>query len=462
MKLLPGLLFGAIAVVASAQQAPPAAISTSMGSLTDGTAYRIDVPSAWNGTLLVGLDYAAGPAAPSPSSALLLAHGYAMAGTTRLVTGWDVTKSIANQIATIDLFIQRHRAPARVFVLGSSLGAHTGAATIQARPDRFDGAVLMCGGLAGAVGLWNSKLDALYVVKTLLAAADPSLPVIGIPDDFATTTRPAWLKMLAAAQQTPEGRARIALAAVIAQLPTWSDPRKPQPLSSNLSALQEGLYDSLAGGPLPVVGQAMSSRNEIERRSGGNISSNVGIDYADLLMRSGNADIVAALYQQSHLDLRADLDRLARAPRISPDPNARSWAAPGLWDGNLRMPVLTVNGIGDPISPVSGQQAYQHIVDAAGKGDLLRQAYTNTAGHCGFSPGETLAAVDALSARVATGHWGDSTNPYVLNAAAEAAAAGPARFAPYQPAAFMRPFTACDLGAPRTANGRASGATACR
>ena len=426
------------ASVAAAQTPPPApSPATTMGTLPDGTAYRMDVPPNWNGTLLVGLDYAAGPLAPVSSA--LLSRGYAMAGTTRLVTGWDVTKSIANQLATLDLFNQRYRAPVRVFVLGSSLGAHTGAATIQARPDRFAGAVLMCGGLAGAIGLWQSKLDAVFVAKTLLAAGNPALPVTGVPADFATTARPAWLKVLADAQQSPTGRARIALAAVIGQLPTWSDPRKPQPAESNLAGLQEGLYDSLAGGPLPVIGQAMSSRNEIERRSGGNISSNVGVDYADLLKRSGRADLVDALYHEAGLDLAQDLKALAAAPRVRADTAAVAWAQPGVWTGALRMPVITVNGIGDNISPVAGQDAYQRIVEKAGKADLLRQTYTNTAGHCGFSPGETVAAVDALSARVTTGQWGDSTNPFVLNAAAQSAAAGPARFVPYRPTPFMRP-----------------------
>lgn len=425
------------AVPAMAQTTAP--LATSSGTLADGTAYRIDVPPGWNQILLVGLDYAASP--PNAASQALLARGYAMAGTTRLVTGWDVSASIANQLATIDRFTEAHGQPQRVFVLGSSLGAHTGAATIQAHPERFQGALLMCGGLAGAVGLWDSKLDALFVAKTLLAPDDPATPIIRIPADFAQAARPAWLKMLAAAQETPAGRARIALAAVIAQLPTWSNARKPQPAASDLAALQAGLYDSLAGGPLPVVGQAMSSRNEIERRSGGNISSNVGVDYADLLERSGNAELVAAVYREANLDLRADLAALARAPRIASDARARAWAAPGIWTGAVAMPVLTINGIGDQISPVAGQDAYQRAVERAGKGELLRQLYTNTAGHCGFSAAETVTAVDALRERVASGRWGD-LDADRLNTAAQSLNLGPARFERYSPPVFLRPHFA--------------------
>ena len=140
---------------------------------------------------------------------------------------------------------------------------------------------------------------------------------------------------------------------------------KPQPADFDLAALQDGLYDSLAGGPLPLIGQAMSSRNEIERRSGGNISSNVGVDYADLLRRSGRAELVDALYREAGLDLAADLGTLAKAPRVSADAKAATWAAPGVWTGDLRVPVLTVNGIGDNISPVSGQDAYQREIGRA-------------------------------------------------------------------------------------------------
>ena len=133
MRILLALAWTFVVIPSSAwAQTPPApGTRTSTGMLPDGTAYRIDVPAQWNGTLLIGLDYAAGM--PNPTSVALLARGYAMAGTTRLVTGWDVSQSIANQLSVIDLVGQRHRAPARVFVLGSSLGAHTGAATIQAQ-----------------------------------------------------------------------------------------------------------------------------------------------------------------------------------------------------------------------------------------------------------------------------------------------------------------------------------------
>lgn len=431
--------------IALATPAAALAAVTTTGALNDGTAFRIDYPDQFNGTLLVGLDYASG----NPNSAqtqALLARGYAMAGTTRFVTGgWNTAGAIDNQVEVVQKFKGIHGNPARTVAFGSSAGGHTGAATIQARPDVFNGAVLMCGGLSGTVGQWHAKLDAVYVAKMLLAPNNPNLPVINVPDDFATNARPAWLAMMANAQQTPEGRARIALAAVLGQLPTWSHSAKPKPAEWDLQALQAGLYDSLAGGPLPTIGQAMSSRNEIERRSGGNISSNVGVDYAELLNRVDNADIVRQLYREANLDLKEDLKTLARSPRYKADPKAILWAEPGIFDGELEVPVLTVNNIGDNISTVASQTAYENEAERAGAEHMLRQLYVESAGHCGFSAAETVAAVETLQERLLTKKWSDSANPHKLNALARSLNLGAARYIDYQPDQFARPFTECDL-----------------
>ena len=125
------------------------------------------------------------------------------------------------------------------------------------------------------------------------------------------------------------------------------------------------------------------------------------------------SDLVRELYRQAGLDLNADLETLRRAPRVTADSKALAWTASATWDGKLAVPVLTVNGIGDNISPVAGQEAYERAVRAAGRAEMLRQVYTNSAGHCGFSAAEVVTAVEALVARLKTGQWGDATNPFV-------------------------------------------------
>lgn len=93
-----------------------------------------------------------------------------------------------------------------------------------------------------------------------------------------------------------------------------------------------------------------------------------------------------------------------------------------------------------------------------GHDNLLRQIYVHRAGHCSFTPAETLTAFQTLINRINTGEWG-STDSGLLNQ--EAAALGPSlnifagsggivatppAFFHFEPRAFLRPFDARDLG----------------
>jgi len=65
------------------------------------------------------------------------------------------------------------------------------------------------------------------------------------------------------------------------------------------------------------------------------------------------------------------------------------------------------------------------------------------AGHCTFTPAETVAALQALISRLDSGHWAGVTDPSVLNANATSLGAlnvAPASFIPFEPAQFLRPF----------------------
>jgi pimeloyl-ACP methyl ester carboxylesterase len=424
------------ALACTVQAAAP--VKTTEGKLTDGTPYRIDMPQHWNGAVLIGLDYASRPRGPDADA--LLAEGYAMAGTTRQISGWAIQRAAANAIETLDLFEAKYGKAALPIELGQSQGGHTAAVSVQAYPGRWRGAVAKCGGLSGAVGQWQAKLDGLFIAKVLLAP-DSNLPVTGIPDDWEKTALPAWTAMLDAAEKTPAGRARIAFAARVAQLPDWSDPAKPAPAVGDAAARARGLADSLVRG---LVRQAMSSRNQVEHLSGGNISANEGVDYGALLAAVDQDGLVRSLYREAGLSLDGDLATLARAPRLKADPKALAYVATGAFDGDIKLPVLTLNGLGDPISPPASQQFYQQAVERAGKGALLRQTYTHSAGHCGFTPAETVASVHALVTRIKSGQWPD-TSPAGMTALAGATGLGESRFVAYAPPPFVRAYSACTL-----------------
>ena len=425
-----------VALACAAHAATP--VNSTEGKLKDGTSYRIDMPQHWNGAVLIGLDYAS--RAPGPDAEALLAQGYAMAGTTRAVSGWAIHRAAANAVETLDLFEAKYGKAPLPIEFGQSQGGHTAAVSAQAYPARWRGAMVQCGGLSGAIGQWQGKLDGLFVAKALLAP-NSDLPVTNIPDDWQKTALPAWTAMFEQAEKTPAGRARIALAARIAQLPEWSIPSKPEPAAGDAQARASGLADSLVRG---LLRQALSSRNQIEHLSGGNISANTGVDYGALLAVADADGLVRGLYRDAGLSLDADLATLAKAPRLAADPKAVAYFATGTFDGDLKMPVLTMTGIGDAISPIAAQQDYQAAVERAGKGALLRQTYTHSAGHCGFTPAETVAGVHALVTRIKSGRWPD-TSPAGMTALARETGLGESRFIPYTPPVFLRSYPACTL-----------------
>ncbi|SHG15571.1 alpha/beta hydrolase [Geodermatophilus nigrescens] len=412
------------------------------GTLEDGTPYEFVVPADWDGTVVVALDFA-GPGPAQELTARLLSDGVARGGTTRAVTGWDIASAIDNQAEALARFEEAY-GPARYAIAsGTSMGGFVSAGVAQVHPEVFDAAVPFCGGLGGSVGQWNQKLDTVFVLEHLVA---PGLPVVDVPADVAGAQR-AWIDALAAAQQTAEGRARIALAAAIGQLPAWGvrpdGTAPPPPDPRDAAALQEGAYLALAGGPLPYVGQAMSSRRQITAVVGGNPSWNTGVDYAEQLRRADPElrRAVRELYAAAGLDLGADLDALAAAPRIAADPAAVERFARGIvLDGDLQVPVLTVSGTGDQISTVAQQQSYEDRVRREGANRLLRQTYVESVGHCTFSGAEQQAALRTMGDRLESGSW-PATSPQAMNARAAELGADPApRYVGYTPPRFNRPY----------------------
>ncbi|WP_370964319.1 hypothetical protein [Amycolatopsis sp. cg9] len=425
--------------------APIAAARCVGGQLADGTPYSFAEPVRWNGAVLVDLDFAAG-GLPSALTASLVARGYAVGGTTRTVSGWHIARAIDNQAEALGRFETAFGRARYAIAEGRSMGGMVAAGVAQVHPDRFDAAVPMCGGLGGSVGQWNQKLDTVFTLKTLLFR-DSALPVTGIPADVPGTQQ-RWLSAVTSAQATAGGRARIALAAAIGQLPGWGlaadGSPTPVPDARDADAVERGMYLALAGGPLPYLGQAVSSRRAIEQLAGGNPSWNIGIDYVRQLALAApeQQDAVRRLYARAGLDLRADLGRLAAEPRVPADPAAVRYLERGIvFTGDLRIPVLTVNGTGDQISTVAQQQSYGTLARRAGNASLLRQTYVQTAGHCTFTTGEQQAAIDRVLTRLRTGHWPD-TAPPTMNHLAAAVDGVPGRYLPYLLPWFNRMYPA--------------------
>src|SRR5260221_6920686 len=192
----------------------------------------------------------------------------------------------------------------------------------------------MCGVMAGGIGTWNQALDSAFSFNVLLASN--TLPVVHITNPSAAFNQAE--SILGSAQNTPQGRARIALAAALADVPGWFDQASSEPASNDFSTQEQNqfLWESKVDFLF-----AFFARAELESRAAGNPSWNTGVNYRVQLEHSADSTEVAALYKQAGLSLDQDLNALNAATRISADPGAESYLNQYItFDGNLNIPVL--------------------------------------------------------------------------------------------------------------------------
>ena len=456
---LRGICAGAMAALGLALLPAGAAaggVTTLTGTTTESSGlvsqYKIEVPAPWNGTLVLyshGYSFSPSPATDvgdPVTGAWLLGHGYALAGSSYATSGWALQQAFQDQIAVLDVFASNFGTPARTIAWGHSLGGMITAGLVQLFPDRFSAALPMCGVVAGGPGVWNQGLDSEFALATLQAPGAFKLVNFTSFGDAAANFGAAS-SALSAAQGTPQGRARIALSAALADVPGWFDPASAEPAATDFGA-QEINQFNWDNNPDFLFG--FFGRAELEARAGGNFSWNTGVDYRVQLSHSVDKGEVMALYAAAGLDLNHDLDTLNAAPRIAANPAAAAYVSKFItYNGSLNMPVLTMHTTGDGLVEVTDENAYASVVRSAGDNSLLRQVFVHRAGHCTFTPGETITAFQTLIHRLDTGRWEDSTSAASMNASAAALGgapfnpAGPS-FITFQPDQFLRPFDARD------------------
>lgn len=394
------------ATIASAPSAPPAPGSDEAGQLLPGGGqWSVQMPQNWNGTLLLwsrGFSPSAGEPSVAPDAwrEALLARGYALAGSNYGSGGWALEQAVPAQVSTIDAFTARHGAPERVIGWGDSMGGLVSTALAEQENARIDGAIAMCPSIGGAVGMLNMALDGAFAFVTL-QAPDAGLQVVGAGDDMANTRLAATA--VAAAMQSPEGRARVALAGVLAGIPGWTRRGSDAPDAADIDTQLAEIAEIFPMG-------AFLPRSDQERRAGGVTSWNTGVDYAHQIELSGRRAFVEAFYQRAGLDLDSDLAALNGQPRIAADPGAVDYMlAHYTPDARPHVPLVSVQAIGDGLTSPSLQRAY---VEAAPT-YMVRGLWQDRAGHCGMDASAALTALTFLEQRLDTGAWPDRPVGYV-------------------------------------------------
>jgi pimeloyl-ACP methyl ester carboxylesterase len=187
-----GLTVGSVAASAAASSCGGSGtVSTLNGTLADGATYLIQCPAgAWNGTLYLYSHGYVTPGAANPAedagdpvtASWMLAHGYALAGSSYATTGWAIEQALPDQIRTLNAFDQTYGKPKTTVAWGHSLGGIITAGLLQDYPSRFDAALPMCGVLSGGVATWNTALDGAFAFQKLI---DPSVQLVDITNPTA-------------------------------------------------------------------------------------------------------------------------------------------------------------------------------------------------------------------------------------------------------------------------------------
>jgi pimeloyl-ACP methyl ester carboxylesterase len=390
---------------------------TIIGTLSDdGTPWAVVTPkplTSWNGTIILDLDGNSVRTSLSSAQNWLLVNGYAYGGTNRSPVNYNFVKAVDHLVTVRQEFINYYgQTPVRTIAWGLSRGGFVGRLCMEFRPEIFDGAIIMAGGGGGEIAVLNSKLDSLFVLKTLVDPTSP-LQIVGVPNIPAATTAEttALTNLVNLANSTAEGRARLALAAAIEQFAPWTVSGTTEPAPDDYDAQYAQLVLSL-----PFVGinyvfaNPIVVRAPIEELAGGVVSWNHGVNYSVMLIRSGRYNFVKAMYKKAGLSLMADLLTLRDAPRIMADPTAVAKAEKIMsYTGEIYGPIINLDNIGDPVDPPSMKIAYNDTVRAAGNNKLLRIVWVRRAGHGGQSDLEKVAAFVTLINRLDTGKWGDTS-----------------------------------------------------
>jgi hypothetical protein len=292
------------------------------------------------------------------------------------------------------------------------------------------------------VATWNTALDAEFAFQKLI---DPAVQIVNITNPAANLQAAEIAG--AQAQATPQGQARLALVSALGDTPGWFDPSMPEPAANDYTAQEANQFLWGSQVTFPFV---FAFRAELEARAGGNPSWNTGVNYFSDLAKSADFREVVALYRAAGLSLTKDLLTLNSAQRVKATPNAEAYLIKNIsFSGRISVPVLTMHTTGDGLVVPENEQAYRSAVDQAGRASLLRQVFVHRAGHCTFTPAETVTAVQTLENRLVTGRW-HVPSPAAMNSQAAAlgpqlniftgGVATPPAFIRYSPAVYLRPF----------------------
>lgn len=353
----------------------------------EGAAWRIDVPSDWNGKLIVSFrgntpepvkfdqqPYTAG------GRVLMLQRGYALVQSGYARADWNIEDAYRDTEWVRRHFSATIGKPTRTYAVGQSMGGLAVAHALEQPDTPYDAGLSLGGTLGGGDALFEQAF-------ANLAAFDYYLPgAIGPLQPVAPETRldaAAVEKLAAALQEKPDAKRELSLLVGVA----------PEQLAEQIA-----------------INRDMVRR--VQQLSGGNAVGNAHYLYA------GTRDDAA---------LNAGVRRYASDAKAF-DFLRRNYAP----SGKLNKPLLALQTVHDPLVSAAATNSYATVVRRAGRETNFVQQYTPGDGHLAFTVDQIVAALDGMIAWAEQGQRPASGLQPAAAAALAAAAAMKAALPPHE------------------------------
>lgn len=353
------------------------------GVRPSGAGYRVEVPTNWNGMLVM---YAHGYRGEGPDLAVgnpsirewLLDNGYAWAASSYSTNYYDVRTGVedTNELALAFTEIAEEKGrplndPTKIYITGHSMGGHVTAAAIEAETYKtanhrveYNGAVPMC----GVVG---DSYEFDYLTRVTLGAqhlahlADDSVPPL---ESFPATN----FDMDAIADVIWDVRPTGATLGV----------------TTATGDKMANMVRDLSGGDRPLFDEGFrTSYWDVVMGTGGRDGTVNGILAKDL---SGNEEVQYQLDQDLDTVSAEEREFNDSILRVPDHPEANGLRRDGLrWipvvNGEFSIPVVSLQGLGDLYVPFRHGQLYRERAEANGNDGWLVQRAIRSPGHCDYT-----------------------------------------------------------------------------
>jgi pimeloyl-ACP methyl ester carboxylesterase len=338
----------------------------------NGASYEIEVPDAWNGSVVYFAHGFRGNVPdlkvdPPPLRDYLIAHGYAWAASSYSLNGYNPGAGARDTYALRSVFEQKVGTPKRSYIYGQSMGGNVVSVSLEMYPTAYDGALSECGALVG------QDIVDYFLSWGALAGYFTGTNLTDITTDagkLGSVLRNKVGPDLGTADNLTEKGKEFASA-----------------------------IEYLTGGPRPYFKEGFGANYIFNFLV---LVNAVGVPGASNAVAQ-NADTHYAVAD----GLGISTDQLNREiPRVQANPayqDAQRYPEFAPLSGKLQRPLLTLHGTGDLYVPISLEQHYRRIVDEAGAGNMLVQRAVRRPGHCTFTPEERQRAFEDLVAWVEHG-----------------------------------------------------------